>query len=106
MMPRAVVTEMGVAEIRSTAHSERSNRTCGWSQQASRRSISPGELPPGIDSLTLSALWYWYCRYYEEYVQFLTIAFGTVPNNLPLLAVTVLSITIYYCYTLDPYIDI
>ena len=91
--PRAVFAYRGDAEIRSTAHSERSNRTCAWSQQASHRSLSPGGgLPPGIDFLTpstlsnCSCLWYWYGSYYEQYVQF------KYQYN-------------YYCYILDPYID-
>ena len=42
---RAVSVDMGDAEISSTAHSERSCRTCAWSQQASHRSLSPKGLP-------------------------------------------------------------
>ena len=43
--PRAGSTERGDAEIRSAAHSERSSWTAAWSQQASRRSVSPKGLP-------------------------------------------------------------
>ena len=44
--PRAVITDRGHAEIMSTAHSERSNWTCAWSQQASHRSLSLGGTSP------------------------------------------------------------
>ena len=43
--PRAVSVDIGDAEIRSTAHSERSSWTYDWSQQASHRSLSPKGLP-------------------------------------------------------------
>ena len=54
--PRAASTDRGDAEIRSTVHSERSSRTCAWSQQASHRFLCPPRATQGIIFLTLSTL--------------------------------------------------